>query len=753
MKKIFLIALAVAMCASLCSCDVSQIVGGMGDIGGNGGINNPAGGNGGNNGNNGGINNPEGDMGGTNGDLSEETVIGEGGFAYKIVPIMSTQDYEYMLVGLGECEKTDIVLPAKYNGISVTSVYYKAFADTDITSVAFEEGSSYLSIGSYAFENCQSLVSVDMTNNAYNLFLGDKVFAGCTSLEEVYVNEEVSNVGDLIFKGCENIKFNDYEGGKYIGTENNPYHVFVAPEEISASEITLNPDTHVIAAGAFRDCVNIREINLHKNIDYVGEYAFENCKDLQITFENFSEVFSYALEGAENVKLIFTYNYYRFSEKLLNNIFIVNSLSTDERFFEVICNDASFECNGLDIKNAPYDYNVVDSYVKKVLCHFEYFDELDGIFEKHIAPYEKMLLACYDGIITYSNGELVDIIYFDESDSEYVAPKCEPLEFSEYGDGYIVTGIGEVTALDIVVPETHLGKPVIGIGNNAFRYEKITSVTLPDTVKTIGECAFSGCYILKSVTLGNSVWEIENNAFSDTFALESINIPDTVTVIGPWAFRNSSISEITIPNGITYIEDGTFEGTQISEIVIPASVGYIDYRAFYRCEKLASITVDEENLTYKSIDGNLYDKDAKTLYKYAVGKADESFTVPDTVDSIDPFAFAYNKTLKSVALPENLLCIGLFAFENCSALESITVPDSTKLIIRSFYNCDSLKTVVIGKNVELLSSESFASCESLTDVRYNGSVEEWNAISEKEAGWCADSGVTEIICTDGKAEP
>ena len=109
--------------------------------------------------------------------------------------------------------------------------------------------------------------------------------------------------------------------------------------------------------------------------------------------------------------------------------------------------------------------------------------------------------------------------------------------------------------------------------------------------------------------------------------MSDVNIPDSVTSIERYAFLGcDSLIDITIPDSVIEIGQGAFaECHSLTSIIIPKNVASISAVAFGG-EKLTSIEVDENNEHYSSIDGNLYDKDATTLVKYAQGKLSDSFT-------------------------------------------------------------------------------------------------------------------------------
>lgn len=262
----------------------------------------------------------------------------------------------------------------------------------------------------------------------------------------------------------------------------------------------------------------------------------------------------------------------------------------------------------------------------------------------------------------------------------------------------------------------------------AYSPEKLV---LEEGVTYIGEFAFHGCGFTGSLTLPESLTSIGTYAFSQCYGFTgSLVLPENLTSIGGAAFIfcRGFTGSLTLPKNLTSIEWDAFLGCSgLTSVTIPESVKEIGGGAFSNCSNLSSIIVDG-NTDYDSVDNVLFNKDHTTLLSYPAGKKDTSYVVPESVKSIGACAFM-GADLSSLTLPQNLTSIGWSTFETCRNLTSMTIPDSvTSIGFAAFRFCSSLTSVTIPWQVTKIEEQAFRDCANLMDVYYTGGQARWNRI-------------------------
>ena len=219
---------------------------------------------------------------------------------------------------------------------------------------------------------------------------------------------------------------------------------------------------------------------------------------------------------------------------------------------------------------------------------------------------------------------------------------------------------------NVVIPDTLGGYPTTAIGPSAFRDSPVASVTMPDTVITIGQYAFAYCGSLNSVIIPDSVTHIAQYAFLSCSALSSLTLGEHLSIIGYNSFSNcTSLTSLFIPDNVTGIGDEAF--------------GY--------CTGLTSLSIGSG--------------------VYSIGNA----------------AFSSCTALTSVTMGSGVVLMGYYAFANCRALTSVTIPDSVVTFDNgAFSYCTTLASVVIGKSVTSMGDGAFGYCFALTSISFRGTV-------------------------------
>ena len=172
----------------------------------------------------------------------------------------------------------------------------------------------------------------------------------------------------------------------------------------------------------------------------------------------------------------------------------------------------------------------------------------------------------------------------------------------------------------LVIPSAVNGVPVTSIGDSAFtsgNCENLTAVTIPNSVTSIGDYAFSGCIGMTNVTIPNSVASIGRQVFGSCISLASVTIPDSVTSIGQQAFTSSGLTGVTIPNGVISIGGEAFSSCDgLISVTIGNSVASIGDGAFAGCFSLSSVNFQGNA---PSADSSVFDSDNYATVYYLPG--------------------------------------------------------------------------------------------------------------------------------------
>lgn len=289
------------------------------------------------------------------------------------------------------------------------------------------------------------------------------------------------------------------------------------------------------------------------------------------------------------------------------------------------------------------------------------------------------------------------------------------------------------TTIDDYVDNEPVTYTVKHIGNRAFENKPLNHITLPGTLKTIGDQAFINCANLSEIQLPSSLTSIGFEAFNNCTSLSEIQLPSSLTSIGSRAFQNTAIREVTIPSGT--LGDNVFGNTKLEKVVLGSGVKNIPAREFSSDNlggsTLTSVTFPSDLLSIgeMAFAGNrlteLNIPSVKTIGNSAFQDSYylENVSLPATLNELGNAAFKNCVRLATIQLPSSLASIGNEAFYN-TAIREITIPSGT--LGSNVFGNTQLERVVIGSGVRSIPDGEFSSANlggsTLTSVTFSGNL-------------------------------
>ena len=659
---------------------------------------------------------------------------------------------------------------------SVTSIGDNAFSGcTGLNSVTI--GNSVTSIGTQAFQNCYALTSVNIPNSVTSI--GDNAFYGCSKLTSVTIDNnaivsnnyssssslkdvfgtqvkayilgnEVQSIGNSAFRGCSGLTSVTIPNSvASIGTSAfyGCYRLasVIIPNKVTSisssafsgcsglTSVTIPNSVSKISDYAFSGCSSLTSVTIPNSVSMIREYTFKDCTGLaSVTIPNsVISIDSNAFSGCKGLKkvivsdiaawcgMIFGDNPLSYAKHLysdenteITDLVIPNSV-------KAISNNAFLNCSGLT--------SLTLNNVKDVGSNA--FSGCTGLSSVHLNSVKYIASSAFSGCTGLTSIEIPNSVI---SIGGGAFGGCAALTSVTLNSDSIVSADRTVdrnngntlgTIFGHQVTEYIIGEGVTRIGICAFHYnykdnDNFTSITIPNSVTSIGYNAFYGCSGLKKVIVsdiaawcgmifGDNPLSYAKHLYSDeNTEIKDLVIPNNVTSINNKAFQGcSGLTSVTIPNSVTSIGDNAFSGcTGLNSVTIGNSVTSIGDNAFSGCTGLNSVTI-----------GNSVTSIGTQAFQncYAL----TSVNIPNSVTSIGDNAFSGCTGLNSVTIPNSVTSIGKEAFSGCTGLNSVTIPNSvTSIGSSAFYNCTGLTSVTIPNSVTSIGDKAFSGVDYPTVI-------------------------------------
>lgn len=654
----------------------------------------------------------------------------------------------------------------------ITKIGNYAFSSDKIKSVTIAD--TVTVIGDDAFDNA-SFTSIKLPSGLTEL--GDGVFCDCKKLKKITLPDSLQKIGVSLFSFCDSLTEINFGNGSFeISGE-----VTFGSGKMGKVTIGKNAKFDSKQYGYFFNIAS--SFVVHKDNEYLSSdengVIYNKDKTVLLAYPIFNKAESFTVPST--VKKI---NRFAFSgTKYLNN---VTMTSVEEIGYEAFAESSVQKVSlGDKLRKIGTDPFFSCDKLSEITLPSSLTEFTDSSFNNHIkykTAKNHPALYSKDGNLFSKDKTVIYTYYYKNKAESYTVPDTvKKISVSAFESTEYLKSVKLPSGLE-------------EIGDCAFYESALTSVTIPKSVKTVAYAAFESSKLKKLTFQKGSKAELCDYAFGGCESLNSISVPSTVTKLGYGVFDGigyimkledegyegpvyignilyciagyGSTAKITVKDGTTSIAEGAF-GFDTVSVKIPASVEFISEEAFSSSSSLVSIDLNKNNKHFIFENNTLFTKDKTRILKYIGSIFQTSYTVPDTVETIDTGAFDMGFLLSKVdfgSCPMKGISIDSFSetkwYQSLPKNEVIYINNvavGTTWDYTTYPSVIVIKEGTVGVNSAVTDSyyaDAIILPDSVTyfdgyaeDIYYTGTIEGWNSIEKSDDYDDAENGYRfNLVC-------
>ena len=527
---------------------------------------------------------------------------------------------------------TKYYIPSSLRAVVVTGgqILEGAFGKcAKLTQITLPQGIT--EIGASAFADCSALNKISIPEGV--TLINSGAFQNCKALKKPELPDSLVRIGGNAFTGCNSLQYTTAYSNNatlsYFGSTKNPYMVLAGARNVGTT-VQIHQNTKIIGEEAMDALSNLQTLTLPDGVVSIGGRAFAECT-------------------------------------ALTSVSLGSSL-------QFIGRNAFYYCPNLQSVTIPDSVDCIDYGAFQSCTSLAEIIIPEGVTQLR----ERAFMNCISLNKVSVPSSLTHL-------DTYVFYGCTGLT------GQYLGNTANPKLILLRVPNTAITKFTFDANTkfiNSYAFQgctKLTELTLPEGILTIGGGAFSGCSGLQTVTIPNSITMIGDGTFTGCGSLRRLTLPFISGRLGS-LFGTSSYT------GGTPIIQKTPSGNS-STYYIPETLNSVHITGGCSPEKLPYGALSSLDLEYVTLPEGLTDIGD---YALSANKNLDAIKIPDGVKNIGAYAFSGCSLLYNPTIPDSVETIGAYAFQNCSGITSLSIPDHVRTIGEgALSGCSGLQTLAI----------------------------------------------------------